>query len=54
MKYMLKCLHTGEVIYFASEKVKNDISGRECIVRYISVSITLRHGTNVTALVKVF
>ena len=43
---MLKCLRIGEELYFASKLVGNDILGHVCIVRYISVSITLRNGTS--------
>ena len=43
---MLKYICIGEELYFGSELVRNDTSDRVCIVRYISVSITLRHGTS--------
>ena len=43
---MLKCLPIGEELYFANELVGNDISSRGCTVKYISVSIILRHGTS--------
>ena len=43
---MLKCLRIGEELYFVSKLVENDISDSVCTIRYISVSITLRHGTS--------
>ena len=43
---MLKYLRISEELYFASELVINDILSRICIIRYISVSIKLRHGTS--------
>ena len=43
---MLKCLCIGEELYFASKLMRNDISGRVCIIRYISISTTIKHDTS--------